>query len=885
MITDPENKITETQTLADTLETVEVSQVLKKRGKRKIIDLISGVEITAGDEESQATQPLLKMLVERGWIAEQIQSRPQWRVPKRPSDNTQEGRKSGFPVDIAIFEDVVSQGDPSKIRIICECKKPTEKDGIEQLKNYLSLEPEAKLGIWFNGFEFAFVYHDQQGFHVRRNRPLPRPSDSLDKDARTLLKISDLQDPPSLKDIFSKIRIYVASKDTKGGRDEFILENLGTLLIAKIVDEMRSDVDPNRELEFQTAKTAVETAANIKKLVQAVRSEYKQLFSEDQESLTLDENSIDHIVKSLQNWRLLGHDRHAVGKAFEVLKGRAIKGQEGQYFTPPQVVQAAVRLAKPKTTEVVLDPACGTGGFLAAALDYVYGEFEKSPSSSIGMYKKNWANNNLFGIDKDDLTIRFCKAYLTLLGDGQGPIYRNDSINQRKWKNNGTDISSKVQPDFFDVILTNPPFGSDLKVSEEDARAEQLTFSKKWTENLLGEYQAEKEFISGGQQIGIIFLERCLQLLKPETGRLSIILPETFFHSKGFKWLSDHLIRQHTITHLINIPMVAFEEFCRAKTILIIIEKRLSPKNHKIICSHPETIGFDKNGKPVYKFDNRTGKLSNDIDDELTKAIDIITSNKNPEPGDEKLSFTIPQSDLLESRILSTQYLFTAYHRKALELVAQTLNAELISLEQLVKEGSITVRFGHGSPSSRFHGIGTIPYVKVIHLKNWRINEDPNYCIPEETARGFWGFNLRKSPDDRRVHAWDLLTPTRASKNIGHFAMVLPWQTQIVLTKEIMVLRVNSENKRKITPFLLLGLFSLKQVIHQYDSLVLMQTNREDLGDRWKEVFIPIPKNDEKRDEIENAVKGYFDGLVTAREKVSNISRALGDENFYDRPI
>ena len=99
------------------------------------------------------------------------------------------------------------------------------------------------------------------------------------------------------------------------------------------------------------------------------------------------------------------------------------------------------------------------------------------------------------------------------------------------------------------------------------------------------------------------------------------------------------------------------------------------------------------------------------------------------------------------------------------------------------------------------------------------------------------------------------------------------------------MLRVNSENKRKITPFLLLGLFSLKQVIHQYDSLVLMQTNREDLGDRWKEVFIPIPKNDEKRDEIENAVKGYFDGLVTAREKVSNISRALGDENFYDRPI
>jgi type I restriction enzyme M protein len=847
-----------------------------QQNRRKIKDKISGRNIIAGDEEALATQPLIEMLLARGWSPQQIQSRPQWRVPLRPSDNTPEGRKKGYPVDIALFESESGFGTPEAVRIICECKKPSEKDGIEQLKTYLSHEPEARLGIWFNGLEFAFVYRHKDGFELRRNRPLPRPGDALDKDAVQPLRLADLQDPPSLKEIFSKIRNYVASRDSKGGRDEFILENLGTLLIAKIVDERDSDIQPDRELKFQSSGETAITAQRIIDWVAQVKRRYKNLFDENRESLTLDHNSIDHIVKSLQHWRLLGHDRLAVGKAFETLKGRAIKGQEGQYFTPPQVVQAAVRLTKPTRTDFILDPACGTGGFLAAALGYVYEEFEQSPSPRVGEYKRHWANNNLLGIDKDDLSIRFCKAYLTLLGDGEGPIYRSDSINARFWKDDPSNIASIVQDEQFDVILTNPPFGSNLKVLSGDARAEQFLFAKRWVEKN-GTFAPENTYIEAGQQIGVVFLERCIRLLKENTGRLAIVLPETFFFSKSYKWLSDYILRNFTILYLVNIPMVAFEEFCRAKTILLVLKKQPPAPDHQVVCAHPETIGFDKRGKPIYL------PNSQEIDDELSLAVTYMTKALPVPSGQERLCFPVKQDELLTHRTLSTQYLLATSKQSAIKALAIQMDADLVSLGQLQKEGVIQVSYGHGSPSPQFHGTGTIPYIKVIHLKNWRINEDPNYFVPQSIAEEFWGFH-HKQPKDSRIEPWDLLTPTRASKNIGHFVMTLPWQTNLVLTKEIMVLRVQ-QNSKGITPFLLQGVFSLRQVIDQYESLVLMQTNREDLGDRWKEVLIPIPRKSENRQTISSAVQSYFNVLVAARSNIEAIEKVLEKNNFYDRPV
>src|SRR6185437_15430700 len=102
-------------------------------------------------------------------------SHPQWRVPKNPSGN----RTAGYPVDLAIFTSADQRGDPDAVRIIAECKSPTIDEGVTQLKTYLSLEPEARLGIWFNGQKHCLVYKTSNGFEISAYSPIPRPSDPL----------------------------------------------------------------------------------------------------------------------------------------------------------------------------------------------------------------------------------------------------------------------------------------------------------------------------------------------------------------------------------------------------------------------------------------------------------------------------------------------------------------------------------------------------------------------------------------------------------------------------------------------------------------------------------------------------------------------------------
>src|SRR5450759_3498156 len=141
-----------------------------------VIDALSGRQIVAGPEESDATQPLINYITQRlGWNPGQIMAHPQWRVPKSPSAS----RSPGYPVDLALFTSAQKLGDQDHVRILAECKASSVEEGITQLKTYLSLEPEARLGIWFNGKKHCLVYKLPDRFVVDHYKPIPRPSTPL----------------------------------------------------------------------------------------------------------------------------------------------------------------------------------------------------------------------------------------------------------------------------------------------------------------------------------------------------------------------------------------------------------------------------------------------------------------------------------------------------------------------------------------------------------------------------------------------------------------------------------------------------------------------------------------------------------------------------------
>lgn len=847
---------------------------------RVVIDVLSGREVHAGPEEVEATQPMLFYLTQRlGWHSGQIMTRPQWRVPRSPSA----ARQAGYPVDIAIFDSPEHLGDPDHVRIIIECKAPTEAEGITQLKTYLSLEPEARLGIWFNGEKHRLVYKLRDGFAVHDFAPIPRPTDPLTPSARnTPLRYADLTPPPKLREIFVRLRTYIAARDKHINRDEFILNDLANLLICKIADEQAGAVDPDRTMAFQRSATQDATAEAIRSFFGDVQRRFSSVFMDESERLQLDDASLDRVVEMLEPYRLLGHDRHAVGLAFEVLRSRALKGDEGAYFTPPPLVDCVVSILDPGPQSRIIDPACGTGGFLAAALDHVFAKIDERKISDEQRIrsKQAWAADCLFAVDKDAVSVRLAKAYLTLLGDGRAHAYRADSIDQHDWEERDDDIKRSVRPGTFDMVLTNPPFGSKLTVDGETGRREGLTSCRRWERDERGAWRPTSE--TAEQQLGVVFVERAMQLLK-DGGRLAIVLPETFLFSEtSLAWFTAWLARNYTITHVVDVPMVAFEEFCRAKTCLLFLTKTPPSPGHRVFMSYPRSIGQDKNGNMLRKIDPATGTRTGELDNEMAEAVRALAAiryegvARTAGVQESRLCFTVLQSEVLGKAVIVPRYWWRRETDAALGAWIVKHPATVRTLGDLEKTGVITGFAGHGSPAGNARGTGTVPYVKVTDLKNWRINENPTNLISDEQAKALQRGGMR-------LKYGDLISPARASSNIGQFSMVMPWQTNVVLTKEILGLRVN-ENADGIDAFLLLALLSLRVVQAQYAAFTLMQTNREHLGSRWREIQLPIPNTAEERERVAKPVRDFFDTQVKARESYTALLQVFDPNDFATRP-
>ena len=192
----------------------------------KIIDYVSGEEVNATPEEVNAVQPYSKILVEDyQYPKEMLQTHPQFRVKSSPSD------KKGYPIDIAVFE-LDEQGN-KKLKMIVENKKPTRKDGQDQLEDYLKFS-EAKIGIWYNGKESLYIKKIEQSgnIHFEEIPAIPKYKQKLEEIG--LYKRKDLKGTHNLKEIFSELRGYIAGNSVGVNRDEVIAKEMIHVMLCQI---------------------------------------------------------------------------------------------------------------------------------------------------------------------------------------------------------------------------------------------------------------------------------------------------------------------------------------------------------------------------------------------------------------------------------------------------------------------------------------------------------------------------------------------------------------------------------------------------------------------------------------------------------------------------
>ena len=418
-------------------------------------------------------------------------------------------------------------------------------------------------------------------------------------------------------------------------------------------------------------------------------------------------------------------------------------------------------------------------------------------------------------------------------------------------------MSNDFQNGRFTKVFTNPPFGVNLTIPYKDALKAKLS---------IADYFEPGEDI----ELGLAMFNRCLDLVK-EGGKICIVLPETYFFSPSYKNFRVWVKERMKPVCVANVPMDAFQGFCRAKTNLYVFEKlykdksNLDIENNLVSFLNPQTCGIYKNGCDRFVVDSN-GKRTKEIDNKLWDY--AVEYSK----GNYQHCFNIPLKEVYESDVIVPQYFDTKYTKPS-KALRDKLKIDGITIGELIDNGIITLSGGHGSPSNDVR-TGTIPYVKVSDIRNLRINVNPTNLIPIELAKKLWKTSDGKS----NLRSWDLISPSRASSNIGEFAILLPGEENIVLTKEVFIIRVN-KNKLGYSPFYLLWALSLVETRTQWSRITLMQTNREDVGQRYREIVIPQPPTEKWADDISSSFRCYFTDLAEAK-KTFGRKTASDDFNY-----
>ncbi len=299
-------------------------------------------------------------------------------------------------------------------------------------------------------------------------------------------------------------------------------------------------------------------------------------------------------------------------------------------------------------------------------------------------------------------------------------------------------------------------------------------------------------------------------------------------------------------------------------------------KKGKVLVVNAQTCGINKDGHEQYIINPKTGLRTGDIDDDLAVCCEKIIQGD----FDREEIFYQNYEELVEKDIYVPQY----YDKKTLKEIESRFqdNSDftLMSLGEMVSQGLVTIFGGHGSPSSD-QRLGTVPYIKVSDLRAGHVNINPTNMIPLELAKEFWA---KKSKDKNNVSSglmpYDLISPERASKNIGEFCVLMPDQEASVFTKEVIIIRSTALDR--FDQFYLMWALSLKEVRKQWKRIVFMQTNREDVGKRMLEIKIPVPENITIANKYSKSFKDYYIGLEKNRSRfIKELKKSDFEHHIY----
>ena len=359
-------------------------------------------------------------------------------------------------------------------------------------------------------------------------------------------------------------------------------DEMSKLMFCKIWDE-RWITKKNEYYEFQigTHETKKEVASRVTEIYKKAQELEPGVFVDP---IKVDYSIIYSIVRILQETSLSKADLDAKGEAFEHFLGKIFKGEMGQYFTPRELVRFMVSLLEPNEFDYIVDPACGSGGFLLEVLEQVSTKlFDELDKRDADRRWRDFALDQVWGIEVNSQLSRVAMMNMILHEDGHTNIENSDALdNLQTWTKEG------IRRNFgekFSLLLTNPPFGSVIKWEEKQ---------------YLSRYGLGKR--RKMQKAEILFIERGLEFLRPG-GRLGIVLPEGILTNSSLQYVRDFIMERAQILGVVSLPQGAFTYYgSGVQASLVFLRKKKEgerlPMNYPIFMAQAKHIGYDSAGRP-----------------------------------------------------------------------------------------------------------------------------------------------------------------------------------------------------------------------------------------------------------------------------------------------
>ena len=594
--------------------------------------------------------------------------------------------------DIVIFDKDCGRQTQENVRIIIECKRESvdihnAKDGVDQLKSYMAACTNCEWGMWTNGKQkevFRKVTSESSAIEYKEYNDIPSANGNLDDIDRpkrsTLINAAD----DNLLFAFKTCHNHIYIND--GFQKQPAFFELLKIIFCKIEDE-RNIPD---ELSFFTTSEErsnpdgqLTVKKRISQIFERVKIKHGKIF-ETTDEIKLHPRSLAYVVSELQKYSLLHTNIDIKGKAYEEIVGANLRGDRGEFFTPRNVMKMVIAMVNPKLDEKVLDSSCGTGGFLVNAMTHVICQLEEQFSDLMETGKESWDNDtlltyqnriaemasqNYFGFDINPDLVKATKMNMVMNNDGSGNILQTNSLlPPHEWSNEfktrlagalhiGSEIIRNAKSiGFFDVIVTNPPFGSKIPIKDKNI-LEQFELAHIWTCDKAANTWTMTERLQSSVPPEILFIERCMQFLKPD-GRLGIVLPDSILGAPGLGYIREWLIKNTRIVASIDLHQDTFQPKNGTQTSVLILQKKSDEQkrrelesgqiaDYSIFMAMIEKVGHDKRGNPVFRRDKdgneiladdgqkansaKQGRKSKILDDQTLEVPGIFTQWKKQE--------------------------------------------------------------------------------------------------------------------------------------------------------------------------------------------------------------------------------------------------------------